>query len=81
LTFFKVGVGYLNTMNDKLINSDKVEVKVGQRVLTFRGELVEVVGWRAGTCSASSGRVMIKDAMGHIRECFPSVIGCEIVVN
>ena len=68
-------------MNNKLINEDGVEVMEGQRVLTFRGEEVEVVGWRSPHKSSSSGRVMIKDVVGNFREFFPSVIGCKIVVG
>ena len=68
-------------MNNKLINEDGVEVMEGQRVLTFRGEEVEVVGWRAPHKSSSSGRVMIKNVDGNVREFFPSVIGCKIVVG
>lgn len=68
-------------MNNKLINEDGVEVKEGQRMLTFRGEEVEVVGWRAPHKPSSSGRVMIKDVVGNFREFFPSVIGCKIVVG
>ena len=68
-------------MNNKLINEDGVEVKEGQRMLTFRGEEVEVVGWRAPHKPSSFGRVMIKDVDGNVREVFPSVIGCKIVVG
>ena len=68
-------------MNNKLINEDGVEVKEGQRVLTFRGEEVEVVGWRAPHKPSSSGRVMVKNVAGDFREFFPSVIGCKIVVG
>ena len=68
-------------MNNKLINEDGVEVKEGQRMLTFRGEEVEVVGWRAPHKPSSSGRVMVKNVNGDFCEFFPSVIGCKIVVG
>jgi len=71
----------LNTMNNKLINKAGFEVVRGQQVTTFRGEEVEVIDWRAPHKPSSSGRVVVKNVNDSIREYFPSVIGCEIVVG
>ena len=66
-------------MNTKLIKRDGSEVKVGQRVLTFRGELVVVTGWSAPHKPSSEGRVYVTYADGMSREFFPSVVDCKIV--
>jgi hypothetical protein len=66
-------------MNTKLIKEDGSEVTIGQRILTFRGEMVEVTGWKTPHKPSSEGRVHVRLADGASREFFPSVIGCHIV--
>jgi len=63
----------------KLIKEDGSEVSVGQRVFTFRGELVEILSFNPPHKPSSSGRVYVKFADGSTREFFPSVVGCSIV--
>lgn len=63
----------------KLIKEDGSEVSVGQRIPTFRGELVEILGFSAPHKPSSTGRVHVRFADGSSREFFPSVVGCFIV--
>lgn len=64
----------------KLIkDNDGSEVSIGQRILTFRGELVEILDFTAPHKPSSTGRVYVKFADGSTREFFPSVVGCSIV--
>jgi hypothetical protein len=55
------------------------EIKVGDIVETFRGERVELLGFRAPTHEGSTGRVDVQVVGTQIRsEYFPSVINAEI---
>lgn len=60
-------------------SSDGSIVNIGDRLLTFRGEMVEVTDFREPRHTGSSGRVYVKFANGQDREFFPNVIDCEIV--
>jgi len=51
-------------------------VAIGDKVLTFRGEPVEVTGIFAPTHAGSTGRVEISED-GHSRLVYPSVIDAE----
>ena len=54
------------------------EVKVGDRVKTFRGEDATVTYFREPSSSASSGKVSVKmDGDDWEREFYVSVIGAE----
>ena len=55
------------------------EVQFGQRFLTFRGELVELLGCREPHKPSSSGHVFVRFADGNTREFYPSVIRCKFV--
>lgn len=66
-------------MKHKLVKEDGMEVSIGQRIPTFRGELVEIIDFRPPHKPSSTGRVHVKFADGSIREFFPSVVGCSIV--
>jgi hypothetical protein len=66
-------------MNTKLVKEDGMEVKIGHRIPTFRGELVEITGWKEPHKPSSEGRVHVRFANGDVREFFPSVVGCRIV--
>lgn len=48
-------------------------LKVGEEVVSFRGELYTLVGWDAPKRAGSSGRVYVKGASGETQEFFPSV--------
>ncbi len=63
----------------KLINENGYEVKIGDSVVDFRGEVVQVIDFTAPRQSSSTGRVYVKREHGTKREYFPSVIGCTIV--
>jgi len=49
------------------------KMKVGEEVVSFRGEMYTLVGWDAPKREGSSGRVYVKDATGEVQEYFPSV--------
>jgi hypothetical protein len=60
------------------------EVKPGMRVLTFRNEIYELIGFTVPGSDASTGRVQVKKPgeqvlPGHGREYYPSVFGLKIV--
>ena len=60
------------------------EVKPGMRVLDFRNEIYEVVGFRVPHRDGSTGRVQVKKpgqtvTPGHEQEYYPSVFGLKIV--
>ena len=58
-------------------NTD-IEVGVGDAVRTFRGEAVEVTGWREPAHAGSTGRVYVKyPGKEWTAEFFPSVINAE----
>jgi hypothetical protein len=63
----------------KLIKENGSEVRIGQLVFTFRGELVEILDFTAPHKPSSTGRVYVKFADGSTRGFFPSVVGCSIV--
>ena len=64
----------------KLVKSDDgSEVVSGQRVQTFRGELVVVESFRDPQHAGSTGKVWVRNAIGSNMEFYPSVIGCKIV--
>ena len=64
----------------KLINKKTRRViKVGDVVMTFRGERAIVVGWYSKP-APSTGRVIIQEhACYGTQEFYPSVIGAKIV--
>ena len=67
-------------MKHKLVKEENGQlVNIGDRLLTFRGEFVEVMGSEAPHHSGSTGRVYVMPAGGSSRAVFPSVIGCKIV--
>lgn len=66
-------------MKSKLINKDGLEVMVGHRILTFKGELVEIEGWSISHNVSDTGRVKVRFADGEKREFFPELIGCKII--
>jgi len=53
------------------------EVKVGDKVLTFRGELVTVEYFVPPSKPSSSGKVTVKDDCGINREYYVAVIDAE----
>jgi hypothetical protein len=67
-------------MKHKLVKEiDGQMVNVGDKLLTFRGELVEVLGFEVPRHDGSTGRVNVRFGSDSYRSFFPSVIGCEIV--
>ena len=52
------------------------DVQVGDEALTFRGEIVTVLGFTKPTHPGSTGRVAVGDNDWR-QEYFPSVIGAE----
>ena len=65
-------------MKRELIDtSTNKPINIGDRVFTFRGEIVELTGYCEPQRIGSTGRVNVKYADGMTRELFPSVIGCE----
>ena len=77
----------------KLINSiTKKEVKIGDTVISFRGEKFEVLNWSKPQHAGSSGRMYVKVLANYqppdfspikgdysARELFPSVFNCKFV--
>ena len=65
----------------KLINEiTGDELKVGQRVKTFRDEWGTLMGFRPGSHEGSTGRVWVQmDDCTEQREFFPGVIDAKIV--
>jgi hypothetical protein len=58
------------------------ELKVGERVKTFRDEWGTLTGFRAPSHEGSTGRVWVQmDNRGYQSEFFPSVIDVRIVVE
>jgi len=72
-------------MRHVLVDEDlAVEVKPGTRVLDFRNEVFEVVGFRVPRRDGSTGRVLVKKpgqtvTPGHEQEYYPSVFKLKIV--
>jgi hypothetical protein len=72
-------------MRHKLIEQETgAEVKPGMRVLDFRNEIFEVVGFSVPRREGSTGRVQVKKpgqlvAIGHEQEFYPSVFGLKVV--
>jgi hypothetical protein len=55
-------------------------IKIGDPVVTFRGEPARLLDWEPPRHSSSSGRAYIKmTADGYEHGYFPSVIGAKIV--
>lgn len=63
----------------RLVKTDGTEVSIGQRIPTFRGELVEIIDWHVPHNPSSTGRVHVRFADGMVADFFPSVVGCSIV--
>ena len=74
----------------KLINSNtQQEVKIGDTVISFRGEKFEVMNWSEPRHAGSSGRMYVKVLPNpdfspikgdySARELFPSVFNCEFI--
>jgi hypothetical protein len=65
----------------KLINiADSRELKVGDKVETFRGEKVTLIGLRPPHKPASSGHVTVKfRSSAYDAEFYPSVIGARFL--
>lgn len=58
-----------------LVHSEtKAPILVGDKLLSFRGDLYTVTGWREPQHSGSTGRVWVEGG-----EFFPSVLGCEFI--
>lgn len=51
------------------------EIRVGDHVRNFRGELAIVEGWQKPTSPASTGRIYVDGGRGY----YPSVFNCEWV--
>jgi hypothetical protein len=51
-----------------------LELKVGDKVRTFRGEIVEIIDMVPPHKTTSSGHVMIGGKTSGARYCYPSVI-------
>lgn len=67
-------------MKYKLVKEENGQsVNIGDRLLTFRGEFVEIIGSEAPHHSGSTGCVYVMSGGGSSRVVFPSVIGCKIV--
>lgn len=60
----------------KLILKDGTELKVGDAVVTFRGDRGTLDGWREPEWSGSTGRVYVK-IKGINHEWFPAVINAK----
>lgn len=69
----------MTTTKTKLVHKSGVELAVGDKARTFRGELVIVKGWRNPHHAGSTGRVLIETLTGDHAEYFPSVIDAKIV--
>lgn len=66
----------------KLINEQTgIEIKVGDKVVSFRGEEYILQSFREPHKPSSTGRVCVKPANGEgmSREFFPSVVGAKII--
>ena len=63
----------------KLINSiTKQEIKIGDTVISFRGEKYEVRSWSEPQHAGSTGRMYVKNDQLD-RSLYPAVFNCEFV--
>jgi hypothetical protein len=64
----------------KLINSiTKQEIKVGDIVISFRGEKCEVCSWSEPRHSDSTGRMYVKSEQYNRGNFYPTVFNCKFV--
>jgi hypothetical protein len=64
----------------KLINSiTKEEIKIGDIVISFRGEKCEVCSWSEPRNSDSTGRIYVKGEQYNRGSFYPSVFNCKFV--
>jgi hypothetical protein len=61
----------------RLIADDGREMKIGDKVKTFRGELVEITGLRPPHKPSSSGHVSVKSCDGWEQEFYPGVLNAH----
>jgi hypothetical protein len=69
------------TPNTLLVHNEHgTNISVGDTVPTFRGEMVEIKGWRVGSHPGSTGRVLVSSPQnGWEQEFFPSVVEAHII--
>lgn len=64
-----------------VIKATGEEVQIGQQVTTFRGDLVQVTGWKKPHKPSSEGKIYVADVAleqpspSDIREYYPGVVG------
>lgn len=66
----------------KLINSiTKQEVKIGDAVISFRGEKYKVRSWSEPEHAGSTGRMYVEESEAYGRRMYfyPAVFNCEFV--
>ena len=66
-------------MTAKLVDKSGKEVNVGDKVISFRGEIATVQGWsRPANNPRSTGRIHVQWHDGLTASYYPSVFDCTI---